>query len=180
MPSVRLRRSQYASLIDDDGTHNESQSRPRSRTLASIYRPSSQAAHEGVSGLHARPGSSPSAQEQAVVSRSSSVRPTSRVAETILYGLADQNLGEVTSLSRGSSQGDVLSSSSDSDERRRYGRVIQDWPYAHPNLSDGGRRRAVNDSNLSLYSDSSDESFDPYRDIDHEDDVVEHLDVIGN
>ncbi|KAL5508277.1 hypothetical protein ACEPAH_5896 [Sanghuangporus vaninii] len=179
MPSVRLRRSRYASLSDDDGFLSESQRRPRSRTLASIYRPSSQAAPQAPAGLHSRPGSSPSVQEQATISRPSSVRPTGRVAENILYGAPDQNLGEGTNLSRGSSQGDVLSSSSESEGRKRYGRAAQDWPHAALSQPDGSRRRTMNYSTLSLYSDTSDDSFDPYRNAaDHEEDIVEHLDVI--
>ncbi|KAL5527363.1 hypothetical protein ACEPAG_6154 [Sanghuangporus baumii] len=179
MPSVRLRRSHYASLGDDDGLLNESQSRPRSRTLASIYRPSSQAAPQAPAGLHSRPDSGHSVQEHVAISRPNSVRPTGRVAESILYGAPGQNFGEGTDLSRASSQGDVLSSSSESEGRKQYGRATQDWPHAALSQPDGSRRRAMNDSTLSLYSDTSDDSFDPYRNAtDHEEDIVEHLDVI--
>lgn len=182
MPSVRVRRgSQYSFLLGDDGARNETPARPRSRTLASIYRPSGLLVPE--SNQTGEPSSSTGRQDLLNANdppRTGNDRQNGRVADSILNG------SRPPQTVRGYRSHDVLRDrppriSSDSVERKGDGAFTLEGAQANvvvPN--DGSGKQGILESNLSLASAASNPFQSSIEDLHHhEDDIVEHLDVIG-
>lgn len=174
MPSVRVRRSsQYVSIRGEDGTRDDTQRRPRSRTLASIYRPPGQASSESSQSDAAI--ASPIGQDDADADLSrGSTAQFSRVADSILYGSAGP------SHPRRYTSNELLNgqrADSLEPERRRAGATITfEGSQADVVVPDDGKGPGILERSLSLSSDAS----DPFQNsAEHEDDIVEHLDVIG-
>ena len=178
MPSVRVRRgSQYASLIGEDNTpdqtHPRQSSRPRSRTLASIYNVPSQLAPssgrdtsesgESTGQLH-EPASGPSTDRKPYAGK---------IAGSILSpGL------------RGYKSYDYISEhakrrrTSSAEARNGDGTITLEGSQANVVVPDGGYPGLL-ESNLSLASAASNPFGRNDSSLNHEDDIVEHLDVIG-
>ena len=178
MPSVRVRRnSQYTTLSGEDGTvpPRDNTGRPRSRTLASSFRipgstpyPSSPVER---SNLAIRTGSEFATAERNLSADRpyNSVRLPSKVADSSLR--ATQALRGVRSHDHPYFQNRRL-------ENNQDGTIALQGSQADIVVPNSGHP-GVLESTLSFSSVAS----DPFRGSDdeslHEDDIVEHLDVIG-
>jgi hypothetical protein len=178
MPSVRVRRgSHYSTLLGDDAHVNAEQStRPRSRTLQSIYRspedpePQQGSPSSGRSPNEAGPSQTP-------MQRASNIHHhPGRVADHIM------SRSHSSRALRGHSSRDYLQADDgrrDMSDSSRSGRVMLEGSQVDVSIPKDGRP-GILESQLSLSSLAS----NPFRNasqnsLHHEDDIVEHLDVIG-
>lgn len=183
MPSVRVRRgSQYASLLGEDELQEQNRgsgiTRPRSRTLASIYQNSDPLTIVNVEDAQGAQAESSSGPERASRPGDSPPRPLSKVASSILsHQKSSELLRAPRSQDFGSAHRRRPAYASDS---RLHDRTLtlegQQADVIVPN--DG--RPGVLESQLSFSSAESDPfSNASENSLNHEDDIVEHLDAIG-
>lgn len=181
MPSVRVRRgSQYASLLGDDElqqNRSPTLTRPRSRTLASIYQNADPLTIVNVEQPEA---AQPEVASPDRISRLDDTpsRPASKVASTIL---SQQRSTEAL---RGYRSHDYANS-----YRRRTSRASDSRPDNRTHTIEGQQadlvvpdagRPGLLESQLSFSSAGSNPFNSPSEEsLNHEDDIVEHLDVIG-
>ena len=178
MPSVRVRRSsQYASLTGEDNSPNQSHgrrnTRPRSRTLTSIYNvPDQQPTSSGNDSKDAG-SSSGNLNDSTPAPKLDRRYHTGKVAGTVL----SPSLRGYKSHDHINENSKRLRTSS-AEGRTGGGTIILEGSQADVVVPDDGYP-GILESNLSLASAASNTFGRNDNFLNHEDDIVEHLDVIG-